>query len=176
MDRPGHDACRIEQKSGGWRLTGSAVFMEVGDPCQLDYTIECDAGWHTRSARVRGFAGTEPVEIEIDVDGSQRWRLNGVEQMDVAGALDVDLAFTPATNKLAIRRLDLPIAGMGEVRSAWLPFPEVVLSPLDQIYRRTADDRLLYEAPTLDFQAELTINGDGIVISYAGLWIADGMA
>ena len=37
------------------------------------------------------------------------WFANGVEQDNVAGCLDLDLGFTPATNLFAIRRLSLKV-------------------------------------------------------------------
>ena len=174
IDQPGHDACRIERQGDGWRVAGAAVFMEETLPCQLAYTVECDAGWRTRSAQIRGFAGTEPVALDISVDDHQRWLLNGVEQRELAGALDIDLGFTPATNMLPIRRLEVPVDGAADVRAAWLPFPDLVLTPQYQIYRRTAANKLTFAAPAIDFRAELTVDPDGLVTSYAGLWMAEG--
>jgi hypothetical protein len=55
---------------------------------------------------VEGWVGREAVRIEIAAS-SGRWRMNGEERPEVEGSLDLDLNFSPSTNLLPIRRLDL---------------------------------------------------------------------
>jgi hypothetical protein len=122
----------------GWVLAGSAVFAHEGQPCRLDYRIVLDADFRTRSAMVRGWLGEKDIDVTIEADAG-RWRLNGVECPQVEGCIDVDLNFSPSTNLLPIRRLDLPIGDEAEVRAAWLRFPDFVLEPLPQVYHRTGE-------------------------------------
>ena len=58
--------------------------------------------------------------------------LNGEVQQGVAGLVDVDLGFTPASNLLAIRRFDLGIGEATPAPAAYLTFPELRLVRLDQ--------------------------------------------
>ena len=88
------------------------------------------------SGRIDGFVGDEAVQIELSVDSDHRWRLNGRECPVVAGCIDIDLAFSPSTNMLPIRRLNLAIGQEAKVRAAWLRFPGFNLEPLEQLYRR----------------------------------------
>ena len=85
--------------------------------------------------------GVENVHLEIAVDASARWTVNGIPSPGVYGCLDVDLSFTPATNLLAIRRTSLAIGARADVRAAWLRFPELALEPLYQRYERLAESR-----------------------------------
>lgn len=89
------------------------------------------------------------------------------------GCTDVDLAFTPATNLLSLRRLELAVGQQAEVVAAWLTFPEFSLIPLRQRYRRTSRTTYDYAAPDLPFAGILTVNAEGFVLDYAGLWRAD---
>jgi uncharacterized protein len=82
----------------------------------------CNLEWQIISAKVTGWVGSTIVEIEILVDSAQNWQINGVECPAVEGCIDVDLGFSPSTNLLAIRRLDLDIGE--EAQAAWLSFPE----------------------------------------------------
>ncbi|HEU0077065.1 MAG TPA: putative glycolipid-binding domain-containing protein [Longimicrobiaceae bacterium] len=170
LDLPGHDHACLSPRGGGWLLSGTALFAHEGLPCRLDYRVLCDAAWRTESATVEGWAGSEPVRVHLAADADRRWRLDGSGQPQVEGCMDVDLGFTPATNLLALRRLDLAVGAEAEVRSAWLDFPGFALEPLPQSYRRTSDTTYAYESSGGAFTAELRVNAAGFVVHYPGLW------
>jgi uncharacterized protein len=156
-----------------WHLAGTSVFVHDRQPCRLDYRITCDSAWRTLSGRVIGWVGNETVEIEVAVDAARRWRLNGTEYPTVAGCLDLDLSFSPSTNLLPIRRLDLAIGEEGEAQAAWLRFPDFTLEPLAQRYRRLDAATYHYESAGGAFVTELQVNGAGFVARYADLWEAE---
>ena len=104
------------------------------------------------------------------MDAGGGWRLNGVECPDVAGCLDIDLSFSPATNTLPLRRLHLRIGQAEPVRAAWLRFPAPALEPLDQLYRRADATTYHYESAGGAFTARLGVNAAGLVTHYSGLW------
>ena len=164
MDRPGHEAARLS----GTMLEGAAAFAHDDAPVGLAYSIVCDASWHTRTATVRGFIGARPVDVAITA--GEIWRLNGEEQPQVAGCIDLDLNFSPVTNLLPIRRLSLEVGEEANVRAAWLRFPSMQLEPLEQTYRRLADDRYRYTSANGAFTAELRVNAEGWVVDYPGAW------
>ena len=170
LDLPGHEWARLSARDGGWLLSGTALFSHDGLPCRLDYRVLCDAAFRTESATVEGWAGSEPVHIRLVADADRRWRLDGAEQPQVEGCIDVDLGFTPATNLLALRRLDLPVGAAAEVRSAWLDFPGFAMEPLPQTYRRTSEATYAYQSDGGAFTAELRANEAGFVVHYPGLW------
>jgi hypothetical protein len=88
--------------------------------------------------------------------------------------VDLDLNFSPSTNLLPIRRLRLDVGQEAAVRAAWLRFPGFTLEPLEQRYRRTADDAYRYESAGGAFVRDLTVNDEGFVVRYPGLWEAGG--
>ena len=113
-----------------------------------------------------------PIQFTFAADGTGRWTADGDPVPDLSGCLDLDLGFTPATNTLPIRRLDLAIGESAPVRSAWLRFPELRLEPLEQTYTREAEQRFRYWA-LVDgepFSARLDIDVFGRVVRYEGLW------
>jgi hypothetical protein len=165
---PGHEASRLLEHG----LEGAAVLLNDSEVCRLDYSIVCDDDWSTRSASVDGWVGTREIHIAIEVTNGV-WSLNGVEQPQVAGCIDVDLNFSPSTNVLPIRRLHLAVGESQVVRAAWLRFPSFVLEPLEQRYTRTAEDRVRYESFTTNFSAELRVSTNGMVLDYENIWIAE---
>jgi uncharacterized protein len=172
LDRPGHDAVTLEHGNPNWHIQGTVIVGEAGCPCRLEYAVVCDGAWRTLWARVTGWIGTNPVNYRASRDPGNQWRLNGIAQPQVSGCADIDLAFTPATNLLPIRRLDLPVGGTAPVRAAWLKFPEFVMEPLEQRYTRESDRRYRYESAT-GFSAALDVDDAGMVLSYGHIWIAE---
>ena len=176
LDQPGHEFCRLLVQHSRWHLSGAAVFAHDQQPCRLDYSVVCDSGWHTVSARVAGWVGNDAVEIELAADSARRWRLNGAECPAVAGSIDVDLNFSPSTNLLPIRRLGLAIGQEAKVRAAWLRFPSFALEPLEQRYRRIDDATYRYESAGGKFIAELRVNAAGFVTRYPNVWQVEAAA
>ena len=175
IDVPGHEEARIEQTAGGWRLTGQLQVEEGSVSAQLGYLIECEPDWRTRQAVVTGSASGTPIRLEFGADGAGHWTLNDVPLPLVEGALDIDLGFTPATNLLPIRRLDLAVGQRADVRTAWVRFPELRVEALEQSYQRDAARVFRYDA-LVDgerFRARLDTDEFGRVLHYEGLWEAE---
>ena len=174
LDVPGREEARVEQTSGGWRLTGQLEAEEANLLAELSYSIECARDWRTLRAVVSGASSGTPVRLELAADGKGHWTLNGAPLPLVDGALDIDLGFTPATNLLPIRRLDLAVGERAEVRTTWVRFPELRVEPLEQSYQREAPRIFRYDA-LVDgerFQARLDTDEFGRVLLYEGLWEA----
>jgi hypothetical protein len=169
LDQAGHESARLSYRDFSWHLNGTAVFAHQQQPCRLDYLVICNRKWQTVSGRITGWVGNRPIKIEISADASQRWQLNGKESPEVEGCIDVDLNFSPSTNLLPIRRLDLAVGNEAKVRAAWLRFPGFTLEPLEQIYRRTDRETYHYESGGGAFVTELRVNDAGFVTHYPNL-------
>lgn len=172
LDVEGHDCCRLSRLDGGWTLSGQAVFDQAGEPCGLSYEVSCDEAWHTRAATVAGWMGPRDLRFSIERSASGVWRLNGDAQPQVAGLVDVDLGFTPATNLLAVNRLALGIGRPTPAPAAYLSFPELRLDRLDQTYERLSETRYAYASPAYGYAEALEISEIGFVTDYPKLWQA----
>ena len=162
LDRPGHEFCALAEVV----LRGVALIEHDGAPCALDYEVVCDESWRTRSTVVTGLVGDEIVDVSILATAAGVWTMNGRDVDAVAGCIDVDLNFSPSTNTLPIRRLQLEVGEEAEVRAAWLRFPSFELEPLVQRYRRLDEHAYHYESGT--FSADVAVNAAGLVTSYEG--------
>ena len=169
----GHEHCALYDRDARWFLEGVAVFAHERQSCRLEYLIACDRSWNTQSATVAGYVGDRKIDLTINVEPDQHWLLNGAEQPAVRGCTDVDLNFSPSTNLLPIRRLNLAVGQAAKVSAAWLRFPSFALERLDQLYRRVDQQTYRYESNDGKFVAELTTNTVGLVTSYPGLWEAE---
>jgi len=173
LDVPGHEACRVAAVETGWQLGGAAVFTHERQACQLAYRILCDPQWQTLSAVVTGWVGSRDVEVEVVRDAAGRWLLDGQECEAVAGSIDIDLNFSPSTNLLPIRRLDLAVGQSAQVRAAWLRFPSFALEPIEQSYTRLSERFYRYESAGGRFAAPITVDDQGLVVDYGGIWAGE---
>lgn len=153
-----------------WQLGGTAVFADEAGPCRLEYQVVCDAGWRTLHAKVTGWIGRQQVRAELYTDTARRWIVNGRQAPSVAGCVDLDLAFSPSTNTIPIRRLSLNPGERAEVRAAWLTFPALSLEPLIQTYVRTGESTYHYESSDGGFATDLEVGAAGLVLAYPPLW------
>lgn len=169
---PGHEAGRVYQRGSGWHLEGTAVLSHDARPWSLSYLVVCDSRWNSLRGTVSGWAGNDNVSIDLNVDAEHRWHLNGKEKPAVTGCIDLDLNFSPSTNLLPIRRLNLAIGQQAEVKAAWLRFPGFELEPLSQVYTRVDEFTYRYESDGGKFVADLTVDAVGFVTNYPGLWEA----
>ena len=170
LDGSGHDSCRLRRLASGWELAGTAFFLEDGVPVRVAYRVACDPRWRTRDGRVRGTVGARPAELRIERSPGGAWRLGGRVVPGLCGCLDLDLGFTPATNLLAIRRLDLRRGGAADAPAAWLDVRGGTLVRLPQRYVRRTATVYRYEAPTVGYAADLAVSNAGFVTRYPGLW------
>jgi uncharacterized protein len=173
LDMPGHDAATIKPIADGWRIAGVAIVVESARPCLIEYDVVCDARWVTRHCLLRGFVGAVPIALDVRRAVSGAWTVDGADAPGLEGCMDVDLGFTPSTNLLPIRRLELAVGQWAVVRAAWIRFPEFTTEVLDQVYTRRAADRYLYESGDGAFRRELTSDPFGCVVDYPGLWRAE---
>lgn len=170
----GSDQCSLWRDAGGaWRMEGIALATLAGGlPAQIHYTVSCAPDWTTRAATVDVRAPAEQRFLDLRArDG--RWYVNGREVEALRGCLDVDLGFTPATNTLPIRRLELAPGESREVIAAWVRYPELTIEPLPQRYTRLTDHRYRYESGS-GFSAELVVDDTGLVQEYPGAWLRIG--
>lgn len=176
IEGAGLERFELWRTDAGWRLHGTILAAEKQGPVEASYSIDCDEAWLTRRVHVHVRDDTGERRLEIAADAG-RWHVNGREESSLAGCLDVDLEWTPATNTLPIRRLALPLDGTSTgLRMAWVRFPALTVEPLPQEYRRTADRTYRYTSHGGTFLADLEVDEAGVVIDYQGIWarVRDG--
>ncbi len=165
------DATLIEGEHG-CRLRGLAVLPLGIEPCHIDYDVLCDKNWVPRSCSVRVDLPTQARTIELRRDGVGHWKHDGTNAPQLDGCSDIDLGWTPATNTIAIRRLDLDIGDTASIVAAWLRVPELDVVANRQHYTRTAPDRWRYRSDDYDFEL-VTDAPSGLVLQYGDdLWRA----
>jgi hypothetical protein len=166
----GRDYCGLWHSAEGWLLKGTVVgVLKDHRPLLASYEIQCDENWFTHRVQVDRTLGNDVKTLSLSVEKCSVWRSTGQELREVQGCNDVDLAVTPATNTLPIRRLNLQVGSSESVIAAWVKFPELTVQPLSQRYTRVAQNTYRYESNT-GFSAEIVVDDLGLVTAYSGGW------
>ena len=152
-----------------WILRGTIVRIGESGPAEVRYEIVCDSGWHTTRAdiNIRDSKGDRTLQLTSE---NGLWYENGRRLVALDGCIDVDLEWSPSTNTLPIRRLDLALGkSSGVVTAAWVRFPDLKIEPLQQEYDRIGERKYGYSSQG-GFKTEIIIDDEGLVITYDGFW------
>jgi uncharacterized protein len=125
-----------------------------------------------RSLCVSVIVSTQVRTIELRSDHVGHWEVNGNAARHLSGCSDVDLGWTPVTNTIPIRRLDLEVGDTANIGAAWVRFPELDVVAGRQQYTRLASDRWRYRSGDYDFELS-TDAASGLVLAHGDdLWRA----
>jgi uncharacterized protein len=170
LEWPGAEHLELRSGPGGIEADGLVVAL-AERPIRLHYRIECDADWTTRRLSVvEAASGTSLTFLS---DGAGTWTDGSGSVLDeLAGCIDVDIAATPFTNTLPIRRLTFEPGAVRDLRMLWVLVPELTVRAADQRYTCLEKSATggLYRYESGSFQADLRVDSDGIVIDYPELW------
>ncbi len=167
-DGAGLERCVIESTPDGHRIGGTALLVSDGASHEIRYSVLTDSLWRTRTvgAHVQGPGGDRRLALTSDGEGS--WSMSDTPVVDLYGALDIDLAWTPATNTVPIRRLGLAVGDTAETTVAWIDFPGHDIARKVHRYTRIGPHAYLFESAGATY--ELEVSEDGIVRTYPQGW------
>ncbi|HEX2217144.1 MAG TPA: putative glycolipid-binding domain-containing protein [Xanthobacteraceae bacterium] len=150
----------------------SVVIGERGDrPYGVRYRVVCDAAWAVRSLDLMT---TVSRSLSVRSDGAGRWTdAKGRPLPHLSGCIDIDLAGSPFTNTLPIRRLGIDVGQRPvELRMVYVPFDTFEPTIDEQRYTCLESGRLFrYEAVDGSFSAHISVDEDGLVTDYPPLFI-----
>ena len=170
-DWSGHGLEHLVLTEDAGVITAEAVAIS-GDEAAfaVRYRIVCNARWHVRQADIAVIGDDRGVSLRADGDG--RWTDgDGTPLGQLDGAIDIDLAVTPFTNTLPLRRLGLAPGQAANVAVAYVAFPDLSLTLDAQRYTcLDAGRRYLFQSLDSDFEREIEVDDHGLVTTYPGLF------
>jgi hypothetical protein len=166
----GCERAELTREESGWQLRGHIIRLAEHGPTEVEYSIICDAEWRTKSASISLLDSRGERSLEV-ISENGIWSQDGLRLANLEGVVDVDLEWSPSTNTLPIRRLNLsPGRGSGPITAAWIRFPDLRVEPLEQNYDCITYHAYLYRSHGGAFRAGLTVDADKLVVDYEGIW------
>ena len=153
---------------------GVVIGVEENVAFRIRYTIHCDLQWQVRSVDVQSLEGNEQT-IHLESDGLGNWANEwGHSVPELKGCFDVDITATPFTNTLPIRRLRLAAGQSAEIKVVYFIIPEMQVRVEPQRYTcletSKAGGKYKFESLSDGFTAVITVDADGLVEDYPGLF------
>jgi hypothetical protein len=163
----------VSATADGWLLSGSAVFGHETAPACINYSVIVDRSWKTRSGCIRGFVGNRPLERTF-AHTPGGWEMDGVLVEGLSHLVDLDYGFTPATNLLQLRRLNMAPGNTARLSVAWFDMDSATLTELPQIYECISETDYRYAALTVGYQGQIELaSRNGFVRTYPHLWVIE---
>ncbi|HEX6197213.1 MAG TPA: putative glycolipid-binding domain-containing protein [Jiangellaceae bacterium] len=162
---PGIEHASVHSSDDGVTVDSVVVAGLDDGPVRLHYRLDCDIAWHPRHLVIQVY-GHPDIRLS---NTDNRWHGDdGTPFPDLDGCTDVDIALTPFTNTIPIRRLRLDHRESADLDVIYIhPASTVEISRKRQRYTRT-DAGFRYESG--DFRADLQVDEDGFVTNYPRLW------
>lgn len=186
VDTTGFEHCTAEFTAG---LHADGLVLGVddeGEPFCIRYRLDTDEEFRTRSVRIDRLDVELPADDEssstnlgslsLSADGDGSWTVDGESSPELDGCLDVDVAVTPFTNALPIRRLGLAPDESATTDVVYLDPRTFDVSRARQRYTCLAshdgDDggRYRYESLTSGFTAAVSVDSKGVVRDYPSVF------
>ena len=168
----GLESLRLIEDADGVRVDSVVIGVHEGQPFSIRYAIRCDAAWHVRDLEIASLEGRSTT-LALASNGMGRWTDGSGEHVPALDAcLDVDLSATPFTNTLPIRRTQLgPADGPLALKVLYVPFDSFAPCSDAQVYRcLESGRRYRYAAADGTFEADITVDHDGLVVDYPPLF------
>lgn len=162
--------CRVRKVDDGF-LVESVVNGIIDDSAvYCAYKIRLDERWQAREFLIYSWNNWQENTISIKKNDSGKWELNGKEDDRFTNCIDIDISATPFTNSLPVNRLALQIDETKEINVVYINVAKQAVEPFAQVYTRISEKTYRYENASGDFSAEITVDDDGIIIDYPGLF------
>lgn len=169
-DGSGFERCVMEATSGGWRVAGTVLLVVDDVPHEIRYAIQTDQNLTPQTVGAHVQAPGADRRMALRGDGSGSWFAEDRPVLDLYGAVDVNLAWTPATTMLTLRRLGLRPGQSADTVSAWIGFPDHSLRRITEHYERL--DATTYRYAAGDVAVDLAVDELGRILEYPARWTA----
>jgi uncharacterized protein len=164
----GLEHMELRQTDWGYLAQSTIIGTFEGTDFSCRYELTLDPNWTFRHLVLEK---TDGKVLILRSDGMGAWeRANGEALPQFEGCIDIDIGATPFTNTLPIRRARLEAGVPQHFRMVWVPLDSLEPFVDEQIYTRRDDTHFHYAAADGSFAADITVDADGLVVDYPGLY------
>ncbi|WEK04884.1 MAG: putative glycolipid-binding domain-containing protein [Candidatus Devosia phytovorans] len=162
LDPASIEHCHVISTERDTRIRGTIVTPDYG----LFYRIKLDDSERVRTVRLER---TDGAVLELFSDGAGNWSDDRAAPLDALRAcMDIDIWPTPLTNSLPFWRCQWTIGEPQRFAMAWINADDMTVKRSEQIYTRLDNTRFRFQSA--DFEVELTVDADMLVVDYPGLF------
>lgn len=152
-------------------ITADSIYLSEGglEAFGVRYHLVCNKDWTVRQFRSE-VLGKKSSELLLQRNENGSWSNGREELAELAGAIDIDLAISPFTNTLPIRRLKLAPGQSADIVTAYVVYPEHTVMADPQRYSCLSARRYQFESVDTDFKRVIEVDAQGLVTMYPDLY------
>lgn len=161
--------CEVHIDEQGLRAVSNIEGSYLNERFLVQYVLSTNEDFEAKMLLLKANYRNTAWDISLLNDAGV-WYMNNEPHTEFRGCIDVDIALTPLTNTLPVRRLSLNIGEEREIRVLYFDLFEGAIKPLSQKYKRLSENMYHYENVPNDFEADIEVDGDGLVVHYPELF------
>jgi hypothetical protein len=143
----------------GWTVSGQVSRERV------QYVVRLSAVWHVRQFLL--FRDLDDPDLWLATDGTARWgEMNGAHRVELDGCYDIDLACTPFTHSLPIRRLPLLVGDSADLPVVTVDVETLAVQVATHRYTRLDTHRWRFRHG--DDSTEFEVDQHGLLLDLPG--------
>lgn len=158
--------CLVNITAAGAEITSVIVGRYENKLYRVDYHIKTDEDLESDLLHITSRHSNRELTLRIQRGADGQWTVNGEKNGLFDGCTDFDIAVTPFTNTLPINRLKMKIDQEQPVRVIYFDPFEQTIRPVQQKYLRLSDTKYHYENIPNDFEADIVVDENGLVVDY----------
>jgi uncharacterized protein len=162
--------CLIEVTASGVDINSVIIGKYEGRIYRVDYHIKTNPDWETQYVQITSRHSNREQYYRLTSDGNGNWIVDGRRISQFDGCIDVDIAITPFTNTLPINRLRLHTRETKHIRVIYFDLLQQQVKPVVQVYKRISEEKYHYENVPKDFETDITVDENGLVVDYPSLF------
>jgi hypothetical protein len=170
---PGIEMVTLRGVENGFTADGSSIAVDDEGPWIFRYHLDIDEEWGTRGVWLESTTPAATRQLTLEADGAGGWSIDGEEESELDGCIDVDFGGSIFTNTLVIRRLELAREASEELDVVWIGPSRLDREVMGQRYTHLEPDggreRYGYRSLGSGTGYVLTVDDDGLVIDYEGI-------
>lgn len=167
LDGNGLEHLVISEAGDGLLARGVIVSDNDGSRFAASYAVSLSPDWRFRQATIETVEGTQ---LHLIRDELGNWTADGIELPELGGCVDIDMSASAFTNSLPIRRVGLELGEPRHLDIAWIPLDTLQPFRDGQVYTALGDGRYRYQSEETDFEGTITVDSDGLVLTYDPLF------
>ncbi|PRD47757.1 putative glycolipid-binding domain-containing protein [Sphingobacterium haloxyli] len=158
------------------RLDEKAVMIDSTIVGHLDnkiysiaYFIETNRNWEVQHFSINAKINNSPFQVE-GRKTDDHWNVNGSVINNMSACVDIDISLTPLSNSFPINRLKLKDGQQAHIDVIYIDILGQKITAREQKYSRLSAEKYKYENVPNDFEAIITVDKSGLIVSYPELF------
>jgi hypothetical protein len=162
--------CLVDVTPAGVDISSVIVGKYGSILYRVEYHIKTNPDWETQYVQINSRHSNRETKLRLHKYSKDKWISEGQTILQFDGCIDVDIALTPFTNTLPINRLKPGLNETQEVRVIYFDLLKQQVKAVQQQYTRIDELKYHYENIPNDFEADITVDENGLVVDYPTLF------